>query len=221
MNIPIYNQYDVRWRDVIMEPSGLNLRRWGCFTTAIAMALHNYAIKIDPGEFCKLLVKNNGYTDDGMIKYDGIERAIHQVSFYERGYTSNIKDNRTSKTEISTAIKKIQKLVRFGMPTLLAVDNVYADDIPDHAVLLVDAPDNLDDWVIHDPDGGNRILFKDKYGNPMDKIFGWVALIGTPVEVPEGGDSTLAQVTSKLSQAKKGINPELMVREALDMLLGA
>jgi len=219
MNIPVYNQLDPRWANKVMAPSSLLLGPFGCYVTCVAMALHNYAKPFDPGQLCDKLIENDGFTKDGLLKYDGIENAFPDVLFYERGYTTNDPGRSTQKTRIETALGKIRTLIRYGMPTILAVDNAKNDGIPDHAVLAVECADDMSDLRIHDPDGGRDILFSQKYGNPRENLHGWIGIIGSPIEVPEGGDSKLGQVTFKLAQARKGILVNQRVKEALDTLL--
>jgi hypothetical protein len=216
-NIPQYSQFDQRWKDKLLGESTLNLGGFGCYLTALTMKLKTHAVDLNPGEACERMNRYNGFDKSGLMTYDGVERAWPQLLFHERGYTTNDPSNNIRKTDIKVAIDKIFKLAMLGQPVILCVDNMYNDGIPDHAILLV--PEKAGDWTIHDPDGGKKIKFQDKYGDPMQKLYGWVSIIGPPTEFPDDSKAGLGQAFYKLAQAKKGVNVSLNVKEAFDTFL--
>ena len=214
MNIPLFNQWDARWGSKRLGTSPYTMANSGCYVTSITMMLHNFAVFLDPGQVCDKLNSVNAFDVNGLLTYDGLMRAWPQLSFYERLYSTNDPSNNVQKVAISEVIRRVQRRLKLGLPSVLCVDNLANDGIPDHAVLLIN-----EDWTIHDPDGGRLIKFQDKYGDPLKKLYGCVSVIGPPINVPNGGLPQEGQAVFMLSQAKRGINKDNYLRNSLDVLM--
>ena len=202
-----------------MLPSSVTLATHGCFITSLTMIINNFGIFLNPGEVLDLLVINKGLFGDGQLSYESVSRIWPQLTFVERGYTTNHPGNNVQKTDIVTAVNWMKAHVRHGFPIILAVDNQGNDGVPDHAVVLYDAPDDVMQWRIKDPDGGKDIFFKDKYGDPMKKVFGWVAIVGYPLTQAENGQPMVGTCLAKLGEAKRGRNKDMNISEAFQTLL--
>ena len=214
--IGTYNQWGQPWSGKRLGSWGLTVGRYGCYATSIAALIKNYAIADDPGELVDKLNAIVGFDPGGLVKYDSVMRAYPQLYFNERVYTTNDPSNNVQKMDIKVAINRIQHLMKMGFPSILCVDNVLNDGIPDHAVVCVEAPYDLSKWKIMNPDGGKIENFKERYGDVEKFLYGFVSIVGPPVESEMGGFGTAAW---KISQAKKGISPNQYLSEALDNLL--
>lgn len=184
MDIPLYSQWGQPWSDKLIGNTNHTMARKGCYVTSITMMMHNYDVKIDPGEVLDKLNSVDGFISGGLVTYSGVERAFPGVHFYQRVYTTNDKDARFMPMQITAAIGKIKHLLDYGLPTILCVDNLYNDGVPDHAVCAKGyeiGRNGLEvDFKIHDPDGGLDIWFSEKYGDPMKKLYGYISIIGAP-----------------------------------------
>lgn len=223
ITIPLYSQYDPKWKDRSLGKSSLHMGDSGCYVTSFCMMISNFAINENPEIVVTKLSLANAFTDEGFLTYDGLMRAYPTVVFNERVNTTNAMTNVGSRTLIDVCIKKIQKLIRYGQPTILLVDNIGNDGIQDHAVCAYDYKTNNDesiDFKIHDPDGGRDIWFTDKYGSVEKKLYGYLSIIGSPIAFPDNGDSVLGGVVYKLAEAKRGVNVSQNVKEAFDVLTG-
>jgi hypothetical protein len=67
---------------------------------------------------------------------------------------------------------------------------------------------------------GQMVKFSERYGDPQKGIYGYVALIGPPVNFPDSGMPAEGQAVWKLSQCLKGNNVATYTKEALDDLIG-
>jgi hypothetical protein len=71
---PIYLQTDTRWRDVPIGGSSEKLSNVGCTLCCLAMGLENYAIDLTPPELNELLKSADGFTKDGLIKWESVSK---------------------------------------------------------------------------------------------------------------------------------------------------
>lgn len=220
ITVPAYNQWDKRWTDRVLAPSTLTLGRYGCFVTSVASLLSNYAITVTPDELLQKLVKVNGFTNDGYLKHEAINRIYPDVVYYERAYTTNDKSGNFLKMQIDVAIKKVLNLLRLGQCPILCVDNVFDDGLPDHATVLIAGNEDLRTWTIMNPDAGIIQNFWDKYGDPEKKLYGFVSYLGQPINFPPDGNPRNGQIVAKLSQARRGMSAERNISESLDLILG-
>ena len=190
ITVPTFAQQDQKWSQDVMQPSKWTMGRKGCFITALTMCLNNYGIEITPRTALAKLIAVNGLNSDGQLTYDGVHRAWPQVHFISREYTRNDPSNNGMEMDELTALKKIDRLIQLGNPVMVAVDNMWNDGIPDHAVTFLKTKKDGDvpiDFLTNDPDGGKQFWFSEKYGAPIDNVYGYVVLIGDPNSYPDNG----------------------------------
>jgi len=222
MNTPIFNQADPKWADKKLLPTNLTMRRWGCYITSLSSMLHNFAKELDPGQVLDKLIEVNGISTDGLLTYDGVMRAFPDLYFNTRAYTSNDPSAHLQKMPVDVALDRVARLLYLGQPTILCVDNLYNDRIPDHAILATDTKRNLGkitDFRVMDPDGGHDRWFSEKYGPLRENLYGYVSIIGPPVWFPEDSDPKAGSALWKAAEIKQGHSVETYAREILDTLL--
>ena len=221
LNVPNYSQRNNAWASKKMAPSSLTLGQAGCLVTCVSMAVNNYAVNSDPGTACDALVKVNGFAPSGDLLLRSVEDAFPGVHYLDRTYSTNCLETNLQRTLIDAVLGSVKKLLRLGQPVPLWVDAVDHDQRADHWVLAVDWETDL---LIHDPWSGDRVAFKDRYGDPYKAVYGHMALLGPPVSFPASGTPDVAQVAWKLAQAKNLMGPgtaRQMVDEALQTLIRA
>ncbi|MDM8559193.1 cysteine peptidase family C39 domain-containing protein [Candidatus Parabeggiatoa sp. HSG14] len=77
---PIYLQNDPRWKDDKMGGSQETLNKAGCFVCCVSMAFAHYGIDLTPGQLNESLKKNEGYTEQGWVKWGTISKiAQHKI----------------------------------------------------------------------------------------------------------------------------------------------
>lgn len=180
MSLPIYNQWGGPWSGVKLGNSEWTMANSGCYTTSLTMILNNYGYRLNPMDVVSKLNADNGY-QEGMMQYAAVERQFPQVYFHKRVDTTNHPAQNISKEMVGVSIERIKRLVGAGLYPILCVDNLYNDKWPDHAVVCTEAPDDLREWVILNPDGGKEQKFLDKYGPVEKNLYGYVAFIGPPI----------------------------------------
>lgn len=201
ISVPLYAQQDARWANLTLGETELTMGRMGCFVTALTMMLNNFAIYLTPKEVLEKLNEKDAFTETGLLIHAKIVEAFPEVFLHERVYTTNVKDNR-SKMHVQAAINKIDRRLKMGLPSILHVDNIGNDQKPDHMVLLVDYGLN-DEWVIHDPDLGQKTLFKKRYGDPLTGLYGYMSIIGSSLSAPDDGDIRLGHAVYKQKRGLK------------------
>jgi hypothetical protein len=151
-----------------------------------ATGLRSYFMKVDvdPGVFIDRMNAHGGYDEGGQLRWWVLEQLWPGVELVGSAWTKNHPGANLSKLEVLTAIDHIQKNNRRGQIVGICVDNAYNDKYPDHIVLAVETPDDLNEWTIMDPDGGRIIKFKDKYVSPLTGVYGYRILAGTPANFP-------------------------------------
>jgi len=226
----LYNQWSGPWANRILTPSNFLFANYGCFIDALTMGLPNWAIlrddgtPLDPGEVLTKLIAKNALNSDGFLTYDGVMRTFPQLYYHDRVYTTNDPSSNHSEMNADIAVRKVKKLLDHGQPTILAVDNADNDGYPDHAVLAYDyilgSDGKISDFFINDPDGGRAIKFTEKYGPPLTKLYGYVAIIGPPLEYPsQSTDADDGTSIWKSAEIKKGHNVQTYSRELIDSFL--
>ena len=225
LNLPVYNQGDELWRNRRMAPSQYTIGQAGCYITSFTMSLHNFAINLTPGQVLDRLIAVNGLNNEGLLTYDGMMRAFPSVFFYDRVNTTNDPSSNGVEMRADVAIRKVRRLLDLGQPTILCVDNLGNDGYPDHAVIAKDyklSGSEVIDFRIHDPDGGKELWFTEKYGPLMTKLYGYVALVGPPINFPDQStDQEDGGALWKASQVRRGINVGTYTKEIMDNLLAA
>lgn len=209
ITLPAYSQLEPKWgaKRIPTKAGTITMSSDGCYVTSLTMLLANYAIYLDPGQCLDKLIGVSAFLENGFLTYDGVMRAFPDVIFSERVYTKNDPSKNIVKIETAVAIEKVKRYLRLGQPVILCVDNLYNDRIPDHAVVLYDY-DGLHFWI-HDPDGGKTIAFDLKYGDPMTNLYGYIALIGPPINFPKDGLPGFGQALWKMAKFKKENGSEL------------
>lgn len=188
MSLPVFNQWYGTWSGINLGDSPYRCADSGCYSCSITMILSNFGFKLDPKQFIEKMNATGGYTD-GAINYGAVEKAYPGVFFHKRVDTTNHPAHNISKVEIGAAIKQVQKLVGIGMYPIMCVDNILNDKWPDHAVVCIEAPDDLTQWKIINPDGGKVQNFQDKYGPVEQNLYGYVAFIGSPLSATKDIDT--------------------------------
>lgn len=221
MSLPIYNQWGQSWSATKLGDSIYTMGDSGCYTVSITMILNNFGYKVNPQEVVDKINKSKGYFE-GMVNYSAIEQNFPWVSFHQRVDTTNHPASNISKMEISEAIRKVKRLVQLGMFPILCVDNVYNDKWPDHAVVLIEAPDDTSKWLILNPDGGKQEYFEAKYGPVEKNLYGYVSLIGpaqTATDIRLGNVAWKAKEVEKACRRKDYSKAQVYSSEILDSLI--
>lgn len=185
--------------------------------TSLSMALSNYAIDVDPGELCKKIVAVGGFDAQGYFDNNVIPRMFPTVLNYERGNTTNLPNG---KIQPATAVEKIKSLVMAGQPVLLWVDSILQDGQADHWVVAKDVKG--DDFLINNPAGGVEQWFSVRFGDPLKKIYGYLAIVGPPINFPDTAsqsDMKRGQAMFKAAQVAQGKNVQTYAKEILQDLI--
>ena len=211
IEVAIYNQGNSQWRNKTMGPSGLTLGSFGCLVTCVAASLNNYAKVMDPG----VLVDKLQFDVYGNLALPSVESAVPGVFFHDRQRTTLVTNEpSTQKMGIFDAMARIQKFLRVGIPVMLNVDLIGQDKNSDHWVLCYDT-----DWNIMDPAFGEKTSLLARYGTPEKSIYGYCVWLGSPIGFPDDGEPDKGQAVYKLACASRGINVQMNVKEALNVLL--
>jgi hypothetical protein len=230
ITLPDYNQYDPKWKDKPLGSSLFKMGDSGCYVTTFASILAGSFKKknasgqpLTPGDLCDMLNANNGFTAEGQMIWGILEKLFPDLLMYKACYSTNAGYSNVSKVMVEKVIGDIKRSVALGIPIGIIVDNLYNDKIPDHIVACFDAPDNLADWMIMDPDSGRTMRFVDKYGSPMTGVMGFRQVIGPPTSFPSYSGSFEASAGAaawKAAQVYKGKNVQVYSKEILDSLMG-
>lgn len=206
--IETYAQQDKRWGNLELVP-GYPMSRWGCFVTSLAMKL-----RLTPDKVLDKLKEYDGIDPQGMMTYDGVQKAFPEVHFIERVYTKDDPSRNFLKMETKAALDKVRRYLDLGQAVVLCVDNVGDDGIPDHAVLAHGY--GGDDFRIKDPDHGRDIWLSEKYG----KVYGYVGLVSPPDSYPDGSPyKNLGGAFWKAAEIRAGRNVSTYSREIVDSFL--
>lgn len=224
ITIPLYSQYDARWASKPLGTSGNTMRSHGCYVTSITMIVNNYGYKADPGQTCDALNAINGFTPDGDVKWEAVMRVFPNVVWEGRlsCWTTNFTlGANLAKVQQTEALRRLDKLVKRGMPTILCVDNVGNDKRPDHAIVLKNTAGR---WLCNDPDGGIEVALEagHKYGPKETAVYGLRAIIGPALTYPDGNtedDNVLGLATWKASMVAAGKSVATYSKEIIDHLI--
>ena len=177
MTVQVYNQGDPLWRNDALGKETLG--RYGCLVTCLASMVGIFGIDENPRTLCKKLMDDGSILDDGGLIWQGVTNVHPTVHFHKRINTSN--DNPMFiREEAAASLGRIKKLLSMGIPVVLNVDNVWSDGRPDHWVLAYAVRDD-GALLIMNPDGGSEQVFEERYGNPLDTLYGYAIIIGAPV----------------------------------------
>lgn len=222
MQLPIFNQQDSKWRNKPLGSSSVTMGSHGCFTCAVTVAMNNYGHQIDPGQLCDQLNAAGGYDAEGLLIWDKLEKLYPDLVLASVFDTTNMTTS-GSHVLISEAIKRIQNLVRMGVPVLITVDvpGVNAPGQSDHIICCVDA----EEWLCNDSNGGVEVKFAQgfPYGPPEKAIFGARVLVGGPTSFPSYSDfrdKRDGTALWKAAQVMRGRNVQTYSREIVKTLCG-
>ena len=209
INLPVYSQWGQPWSSKKLGTSPYSMGTDGCFVTSVTALMSPYQIKLDPGQVLDKLNAVGAIDQWGFLDHNKIGNAFPWVYFYGRERTTNDPTKDVSKKTIDAAMRSIKKFIDIGNPVVLTVDNMKNDGIPDHAVAAEDyilKNNVVSDFTIMDPDGGKKILFSSKYGDPWKKLYGYIAFIGPTQEFRDGASPEMQQASGAmydLSQFRK------------------
>lgn len=223
MNLPLYNQGDPRWSSRPLGTSGHTLGSHGCYVTSIAMIASNYGFTVNPGQLCDALNAINGFDATGDVKWESVEQVLPNVLFAVNlsGWTTNFTQGvNLVKIQQSEALRRIEKLVKRGMPTLLCVDmpNVGTDGRPDHAIVYKGGR------LANDPAGGIEVRLDagHRYGPMETAVYGLRAIMGPPLNYPDGlseDEMKLGLAAWKAEMVMKGKSVATYSKEIIDHLI--
>lgn len=204
MNLPVYNQLDPRWKDVVigLGSSGpLTIGSHGCLISCEAMRLAAYGLAETPATVVAKAKITGGVLDiEGNLAWAGMERVYPTIAFLERRFTVNRQADTVDgspKVQAQASIDRIKLLLSMGQPVPLEVF------VPSqHFVLAVKWDDVKQDFLCHDPNGGISVWFRDRYGDPMTKLMGWIADVGPSAWYPEGSSLERQQMGLSLGYAQ-------------------
>jgi len=74
IDCPVYKQTDLRWANETIGGSNEKLSAVGCTLCCTAMAYESNNIKIKPNALNSFLKTNKGYTENGWLIWDAIEK---------------------------------------------------------------------------------------------------------------------------------------------------
>lgn len=203
--IPIYNQGAPAWRDVIIGRGAdgpLTIGSHGCLLTCEAMRLPAYGYSDTPDVLVSKAKITGGVLDiEGNMAWNGMERIYPNLAFLERRYTTNRQGSAADgspKVLPQAAIDRIKLLLLMGQPVPLEVFTPAGQ----HFVLAVKWDDARKDFLCHDPNGGIETWFKDRYGDPMTKLMGWILSVGPTAWFPPNSTPDRQQMGLSLGFAQ-------------------
>ncbi len=71
--VGLFTQGDPRWSEDFLGPTEETMGQAGCAVSSAAMILRYYGHDTDPGRLNKFLDENNGFTEQGWLKWEGVE----------------------------------------------------------------------------------------------------------------------------------------------------
>jgi hypothetical protein len=77
LSTPHFLQTDPNWSKEQIGGSGETLSKVGCTICCVAMVLHGYGVSLGPRELNEELKRADGYTANGLLKWDSIVRITN------------------------------------------------------------------------------------------------------------------------------------------------
>lgn len=205
MSLPVHNQGDPRWRDVVIGRGAdgpITIGGYGCLLTCEAMRLNAYGISDTPDTLVAKAKLTGGVLDiEGNLAWSGLERIYPTLAFLERKYTTNRQGataDGSPKVLPEVAIECIKLLLSMGQPVPLEVFTPNGQ----HFVLAAKWDDARQDFLCHDPNGGVAVWFEDRYGNLMTKLMGWILSVGPTAWFPDNSTPERQQMGLSLGYAQ-------------------
>lgn len=208
MTLPLYNQGDSRWRDVVIgrfaDNSPVTIGSHGCLLTCQAMLAAAYGLNETPATIVSKMKIKGGILDiEGNMAWDGMERIFALLAFLERKYTTNRQGSTADgspKYQPAAAIERIKLLVSEGQPVAVEVMTPFGQ----HFALAKLWDEGRKDFLLNDPNGGIEVWFKDRYGDLTTKLMGWIVSVGPTAWFPPNSTPDRQQMGTALGFAQLG-----------------
>lgn len=71
--VALFTQNDPQWGDDQLGPTDQTMGEAGCAVSSAAMVLRFYGLDTDPGRLNQFLDEHDGYTEQGWLKWEGVE----------------------------------------------------------------------------------------------------------------------------------------------------
>lgn len=200
-----------------MNPGNGTMGRYGCLVTCVSSMLHQFGyIDEDPGTVCDKLAVAGGFLSSSDLILSKVGEVWPRVAFMYSDDTTANATPEGNPVQVTTAIERIKKLARRGIPVAVHVDHLYGDGVADHFVLIVD-----DKLTTMNPDGGYLHDFEAKYGEQKKGIKGmrvWAAAPMQFLDYVSRDEQDIGITIGKLAVGNKQVK-NLMVKEALEGLV--
>ena len=136
---PIYLQKDPRWQEETIGGSQETIGQVGCTLCCVSMALAHYGIQLMPNQLNELLKANQGYTQQGWLKW----HTVSQITHHQTRFTIPSKP----RTDL------IETALSAGEPVIA---KIYLWQTQPHWVLIVGKQGN--NYLVKDPLGDGQSL---------------------------------------------------------------
>lgn len=173
--------------------SGLNVAGFGCYSTTVWSGLSSYFYKQGTlADFVERMNAADGYDAFGQLKWHILTVLYPDVKLVKAAWSTNIPNPKNSfgVLTVDKCLADIKQANAAGQVVGICVDLVDNAAKPDHIVLAVETPDELDDWYVMDPAFGDVVRFKDRYGSPLTGVYGYRIVAGTPANFPDHANSS-------------------------------
>ena len=150
------SQVDPRWKDVQLGTSASTIGGYGCLITCVSMMLDYYGYNTNPALLNEELKVHSGYANGNLLMWGQVP-VIYPGVTYDGKWEG-------SRNDI------IDKCLADDRPAIVHVDyNPATAPIEQHWVLVVGKKDGK--YIINDPKDGAQVVFNDRYGDPVSKIY--------------------------------------------------
>ena len=179
---------------MLLGNSGLNVAGFGCYSTVIWSGLQSYYYKQGTlADFVGRLNETGGYDAGGQLIWSSLQKLYPDVRLVKAAWSTNIPNAKQNFGVLTPekCLADIRRANSLGQVTGICVDLLPNNNAkPDHIVLAVETPDELDDWLVMDPAYGDVIRFKDRYGSPLTGVYGYRIVGGSPANFPDHANAS-------------------------------
>lgn len=217
INVPLFNQWDQRWRFEKLGKTGRTLGSDGCAMTCLGMFQG-----LNPIETLNRMNGVGGVMDSGDLLWTKVHEAFPSVRFHFRWGTV-IEDRYSAlRKQVAVAYADICILLALGQPVLVRTTN------PSGLFHWVLAKEILPgDLLVNDPDGGKEIAYSSRFGNPSETILAYAILIKQPDGLADNVSESLkrdillstAIALPKAAAIRAGESVDVYSKELLDTFL--
>jgi len=195
LDIQPISQLDDRWQNERLGTSYTTIGQYGCLLTCVAMLLKFYGHDTDPKRLNTWLKEHAGYSNGNLLVWGQVP-VIYPGVTYDGKWEG-------SRNDI------IDKCLADGRPAIIHVDyNPATSAIEQHWVLVVGKKDGK--YIINDPKDGKQVVFNDRYGDPVTKIYNVASYdasipeVTPPEWIPEDDlDKALLKLPEILTEIRK------------------